>query len=157
MKTGALISAALILSGCAAQKVAQDYQRDSVRIETVERIIYKDSLIFVPVPSGESSAVLPDSDTSRLETSLAESEAFVKDGELHHTLRNKAAILPVEIKLPQIIRQEHTNLIRDRKIIETVTVEKELSKWQHFIMSLGYGLLAAALIWLARKASKFIV
>lgn len=158
MKTGALISAALILSGCAAQKVAQDYQRDSVRIETVERIIYKDSLIFVPVPSGESSAVLPDSDTSRLETSLAESEAFVKDGELHHTLRNKeAAILPVEIKLPQIIRQEHTNLIRDRKIIETVTVEKELSKWQRFIMSLGYGLLAAALIWLARKASKYIL
>lgn len=158
MRTTVIISAALILSGCAAQKVAQDYQRDSVRVETIERTIYKDSLIYVPVPSGESSAVLPDSDTSHLETLLAESEAFVKNGQLHHSLKNRQdAILPVEIKLPQIVRQEQSYLIRDRKVVEVVEVEKQLSRWQTFLQTLGRGALAAAVLWLLVRIGRLFI
>lgn len=158
MRTTVIISAALVLSGCAAQKVAQDYQRDSVRVETIERTIYRDSLIYVPVPSGESSAVLPDSDTSRLETMLAESEAFVKNGQLHHSLKNRQdAILPVEIKLPQIVRQEQSYLIRDRKVVEVVEVEKQLSRWQTFLQTLGGGALAAVVLWLLVRIGRLFI
>lgn len=158
MRTTVIISAALVLSGCAVQKVAQDYQRDSIRVETIERTIYKDSLIYVPVPSGESSAVLPDSDTSRLETLLAESDAFVKNGQLHHSLKNRQdAILPVEIKLPQIVRQEQSYLIRDRKVVEVVEVEKQLSKWQTFLQTLGGGALAAVVLWLLVRIGQLFI
>lgn len=149
MRTTAIISAVLILSGCSAQKVAQDYQRDSVRVETIERTIYKDSVIYVPVPSGESSAVLPDSDTSRLETLLAKSEAFVKNGQLHHSLKNRqGAILPVDIKLPTVIMTKTEAVLRDRKVVELVEVEKQLSRWQAFLQTVGGGVLAAAALWL---------
>lgn len=158
MRTLTIIASAFLLSACAAQKVAQDFQRDSVRVETIERTIYKDSIIFVPVPSGESSAVLPDSDTSHLETLLAESDAFVKNGQLHHSLRNRQdALLPVEIKLPQIIRQEQSHLIRDRKVVEYIEVEKQLSKWQTFLQTFGGGVLAAAILWLLAKLCRLFI
>ena len=155
MKQLTIIAAALLLCSCAAQRAAQETQRDSVRVETIERTVYKDSIIFVPLPAENDAASLPDSDTSRLETSLAESEAFVKDGQLHHSLRNKETLLPVPVKLPSVIRQEYAYALRDRKVVEVVEVERELSWWQHTLLSLGSGLLAAAAVWILLKLGKF--
>lgn len=147
----------LALSSCAAPiHVAQDYQRDSVITTIREEVIYKDSIIFIPLPEGNSTAILPDTDTSHLETILAVSEAYVRKGELHHSLRNKNALLPVEIKFPKYIYTENDHIVRDRKIIEQVEVEKQLSRWQRFIMSLGYGLLISAVIWLAVRFARFL-
>ena len=157
MRTLTIIASAFLLSACAAQKVAQDFQRDSVRVETIERTIYKDSIIFVPLPAENDAAALPDSDTSRLETRLAESEAFVKDGQLRHSLRNKEILLPVPVKLPSVIRQEYAYALRDRKVVEVVEVERELSWWQHTLLSLGCGLLAAAAVWLLLKLGKHFI
>ena len=154
MRQLTIIAAALLLCSCAAQKAAQETQRDSVRVETIERTVYKDSIIFVPLPAENDAAALPDSDTSRLETSLAESEAFVKDGQLHHSLRNKETLLPVPVKLPSVIRQEYAYALRDRKVVEVVEVERELSWWQHTLLSLGSGLLAAAAVWILLKLGK---
>ena len=154
MRQLTIIAAALLLCSCATQKAAQETQRDSVRVETIERTVYKDSIIFVPLPAENDAASLPDSDTSRLETSLAESEAFVKDGQLHHSLRNKEALLPDPVKLPFVIRQEYAYALRDRKVVEVVEVERELSCWQHTLLSLGSGLLAAAAVWILLKLGK---
>lgn len=154
MRQLTIIAAALLLCSCAAQRAAQETQRDSVRVETIERTVYKDSIIFVPLPAENDAASLPDSDTSRLETSLAESEAFVKDGQLHHSLRNKETLLPVPVKLPSVIRQEYAYALRDRKVVEVVEVERELSWWQHTLLSLGSGLLAAAAVWILLKLGK---
>ena len=154
MRQLTFIAAALLLCSCAAQRAAQETQRDSVRVETIERTVYKDSIIFVPLPAENDAASLPDSDTSRLETSLAESEAFVKDGQLHHCLRNKETLLPVPVKLPSVIRQEYAYALRDRKVVEVVEVERELSWWQHTLLSLGSGLLAAAAVWILLKLGK---
>ena len=155
MRQLTIIAAALLLCSCAAQRAAQETQRDSVRVETIERTVYKDSIIFVPLPAENDAASLPDSDTSRLETSLAESEAFVKDGQLHHSLRNKETLLPVPVKLPSVIRQEYAYALRDRKVVEVVEVERELSWWQHTLLSLGSGLLAAAAVWILLKLGRF--
>ena len=148
---------AFLLTSCAApNKVAQDHQRDSVIMTIKEEVIYKDSIIFVRLPEGESNAVLQDTDTSRLETDLATSEAFVSRGRLHHSLTNKTALLPVEIKMPKYLYTQNDHIVRERKIIEQVEVEKQLSRWQRFVMALGYTFLLSALIWLAVKLARLV-
>lgn len=137
------------LASCAAPKVVQDYQRDTVMTVIREEIMYRDTVVFVPIPQQVERAVLSDSDTSRLETMLAASAAWVNEGRLHHTLRQKDMLMPVEVKLPKYIYTKNDSIIRERQIVETVEVEKQLSRWQRFIMSLGYGLLIAFAIWLA--------
>lgn len=130
-------------------------QRDSVIIHVRDSAILRDSVILVPIPEGSDKAKLPDTDTSYLSTGVAESTAYVKAGQLHHSLRNRSeAVIPVEVKIPERIRTEEKGLTRYLKTVERVEVEKELSRWQRFIQSLGYAALAAGAAWLARKLSK---
>lgn len=150
------MAACLLMTACAAPKVVQDYQRDSV-VVIRDSVRFRDSLVLVPVPQGSDKAVLPDSDTSRLETDIAESVAYVADGQLHHVLRNKdAALIPVTIKLPERIHYETRDKIIYNRIVETVEVEKELSRLQRFMMSLGWVVLIGAVAWLAWKIYRFV-
>lgn len=139
---------------CSAPRVIQDYQRDSVVVIVKDSLILRDSVVLVPVPQEGATAVLPDTDTSRLETSVARSEAFVKDGRLHHTLTNKDALLPVSITIPTKVHTEH----REKAMVwkQVVEVEKELSRWQRFIQALGYGVLLACVLWLINKVRKIV-
>lgn len=151
-----MIAACLLMTACAAPKVVQDYQRDSV-VVIRDSVRFRDSLVLVPVPQGSDKAVLPDSDTSRLETDIAESVAYVADGKLHHTLSNKdAALIPVTIKLPERIHYETRDKIIYNRIVETVEVEKELSRLQRFMMSLGWVVLIGAVAWLAWKIYRLV-
>lgn len=150
--TGVLV--ALLACSCSAPRVVQDYQRDSVVTIIKEEVVLRDSIVLVPIPAGESEAVLPDTDTSRLETLVAESEAYVSEGRLHHSLRNKEMLLPVEVKLPKYIYTKNDNIVREKRVVETIEVERQLSRWQRFIMALGYGLLVAFIIWLAAKFAR---
>ena len=144
-----------LISACATPKVVQDYQKDSVAVEVRDSLIMRDSVIFVEVPKESDKAVLPDADTSRLETSLALSEAWVNEGRLYHTLRNRhEALIPIEVKLPEYIHTEKEYLVREKQV--TVEVEKELSRWQSFIQALGYAVLIAGAAWLAWKLSKIV-
>ena len=151
-----IMAACLLMTACAAPKVVQDYQRDSI-VVIRDSIRFRDSLVLVPVPQGSDKAVLPDSDTSRLETDIAESVAYVADGKLHHTLRNKeAALIPVTIKLPERLHYETRDKIIYNRIVETVEVEKELSRLQRFMMSLGWVVLVGAVAWLAWKIYRLV-
>lgn len=136
---------------CATPKVVQDYQRDTVVTVIREEVLLRDTVVFVRVPQEEERAVLPDTDTSHLETMLAASDAWVHEGQLHHTLRQKDMLMPVDVKLPTYIYSKNDSIIREKQVVETAEVEKELSRWQRFIMSLGYGLLVAFAIWLAAR------
>lgn len=123
--------------------------RDSIR--------FRDSLVLVPVPEGTDKAKLPDTDTSFLQTSMAESEAFVKDGVLHHSLRNRSeAVIPIRITIPYRIRTEEKGLTRYLKQVERIEVEKELSRWQRFLQGIAYAVLIAGALWLAWKLSKIV-
>ena len=145
-----LAISAVIIASCGPAKVIQDYQRDSVMTIIKDTTIIRDSIIYVHVEAEKETAILPDTDTSRLSTRYAESEAYVSKGQLYHSLRNKSeALIPVEVKLPKVFHMETSSMIR--KKIETVEGEKQLSKWQRFIQALGYGLLVSILIWIARK------
>lgn len=139
-----LIYLLLSLVGCSTQRMAIDSQKDSTLTVITERIVYRDSLIYVPVPAETDNATLAATDTSRLSTSLAESEAYVSDGVLHHSLRNKPdALIPININLPNKVQTtERTSLSRQ---IVTVEVERELTTWQRLLLMLGQGTFVALL------------
>jgi hypothetical protein len=152
--TATLLS--LIVS-CATPKVVLE-QKDSTVINIKDSIRFRDSLVFVPIPEGADKAKLPDTDTSFLQTSVAESEAFVKDGVLHHSLRNRSeAVIPIRITIPERIRTEERGLTRYLKQVERVEVEKELSRWQRFLQGLGWTALIAVVLWIINKVRQLVV
>ena len=146
----------LLLASCSTPRMAQDYQRDSVIVHIKDSLVMRDSIVMVPVPSGSATSILPDTDTSRLVTDIAVSEAYVKDGKLFHSLRNKDAIIPVRIVIPERIYSMEREKALVRKKVEIVEVEKQLSKWQSFMMALGYVVLIAVVIWVIRTLYKYI-
>ena len=147
-----LAIAAVIIVSCGPARVVQDYQKDSVVTVIKDTTIFRDSIIYVRIEADKESAIIPDTDTSRLSTRYAESEAYVKDGQLHHSLRNRSeALIPIETKIPITIHFESKSSISDKRAVEVVDVEKQLSKWQRFIQALGYGVLIAVILWIAKK------
>lgn len=149
----------LLLVGCSGPRMAIESQKDSVRTVITDRIVYRDTVIHVPVPVESGHKVLQDTDTSFLRTSLAESEAFVREGKLHHSLRNRSEQLqPINLKLPEKILQTDNFLMKQQTV--TVEVERELTRWQKLLQALGLGTfvaLCAALLYMAiRIVRKFI-
>ena len=155
-----LFATATLLSlvvSCAAPKVVLE-QRDSTVIHIKDSIRFRDSLVLVPVPEGSDKAKLPDTDTSFLQTSVAESEAFVKDGVLYHSLRNRnEAVIPIRITIPERILTEERGLTRYLKQVERIEVEKELSRWQRFLQGLGWAALIAVVLWIINKVRQLVV
>ena len=146
---------AVMMASCTGPRELAEFQRDSVIVHVRDSIRFRDSLILVPVPEGSDKANLPDTDTSYLSTGIAESTAYVKDGQLHHSLRNKSeAIIPIKVTIPERVRTEEKGLTRYLKTVERVEVQKELSKWQRFIQGLGYAVLIAGLAWMIWKLSR---
>lgn len=143
--------------GCGPAKIVTESQRDSVIVHVVDSMILRDTVVMVEVPRESDKAKIADTDTSYLQTSLAESWAYVDGGRIHHSLRNKSEmLLPVKVQYRDRARSEKSEWIAWKHMAETVEVEKELSKWQNFIMTLGYVLLISATGWLVWKLSKII-
>ena len=157
MRRAWICAFAALLTGCAAQRAAVDHQRDSVAVIVRDSVIFRDSVVLVEIPKESDKDVVMRSDTSRLKTSIAESEAWVADGRLHHTLRNKDwAFIPVTIKMPEKIHYEQKDRLVYNRIVEQVEVEKELSRLQRFMMSLGWVVLIGAVAWLAWKIYRLV-
>ena len=156
MKGNKVILASLLflVAGCGAYKrlpIAE--QKDSVSVVIQERVIYKDSLVYVEVPAESESAILPNTDTSRLETSLAQSEAWVAGGQLNHTLRHKPDVrLPKLISIPVYLRSQETEKLAQRVVVKEV--EKQLNSWQSFRITLGNLTLVVIGLWLLIKVIK---
>lgn len=110
-----------ILSGCSAIK--------EVPINNIDRIEYRDSVVFihdtisVPVPYEVVREVIPDIDTSYLETSVARSVAYLdKDKkQLSHSLEQKGE---VKTKYDTVIVVEYVDKYIEREIPVPVEVEK---------------------------------
>ena len=149
---------AIMVCSCGPAKIVTEFQRDSVIVHVRDSVFIRDTIVKVEIPAESGANILPDTDTSFLATSLAESRAFVENGRLHHTLRNKSEmLLPVKVQYVDRVRSEQKDSIVSKKIVETIEVEKELSKWQNFIMSLGYAVLIAGLVWMVWKLSRIIM
>ena len=155
MRRSILLLAIMVCVACGPTKVVTEFQRDSVIVHVRDSVFVRDTIVKVEIPAESGANILPDTDTSFLATSLAESRAFIENGRLHHTLRNKSEmLLPVKVQYIDRARVESKDSIGWRTIVETIEVEKELSRWQNFIMSLGYAFLIAGLAWLVLKLSR---
>lgn len=155
MRRAWICAFAALLTGCAAQRVAVDHQRDSVAVIVRDSVIFRDSVVLVEIPKESDKTVLPDCDTSLLETSVAESMAWVADGRLHHTLKNKdAAIIPVTIKMPERLHYEQKDRLVYNRIVETIEEEKPLNWWERFVMSVGTIAIIAAGIYIGYRARR---
>lgn len=147
-----LLLSLIMLAGCGPARVASDAQRDSTYTRVTDVVYVRDTVVQWRIPEGSGSARIPDSDTSRLETGLARSAAYVKDGELHHTLDNKAGtVVPILLSLPERARTEEKGVLRRVESVEYVEVEKELTAWQRFLMNVGWAALGALALWVFRK------
>ena len=147
-----LLAALLLLVGCGPARVASDIQRDSTYVRIVDSVYVHDTVVQWRIPEGSSSARIPDTDTSYLETSLAQSTAYVKDGQLHHTLSHKAGtVVPIALTIHERARTSEKGVIQRVEAVEYVEVEKELNGWQRFLMGLGWAVLGALALWILSK------
>lgn len=110
-------------------------QKDSVYVK--DSVFVRDTVIQYMIPEGTASAISQPSDTSRLKTGFAVSEAWIdKDGNIHHILNNRAgAIIPIKVSIPYRAHAEYRS--QGITITRTVEVEKPLSKWQSFLIVSG--------------------
>lgn len=139
-----------LMVSCSIHKsIPMESAKDSVSVVIKESVVFRDTVIYVEVPAETDKAILPDTDTSRLETSVAESEAWVSKGKLNHTLKNKPdQRIPKIVTMPIYLKSQQTEHLASNVTIKEVEVEKELNKWQIFRMMLGTVALIAIIVWL---------
>ena len=125
-KISAILLALLILQGCGVCRHFQPKEETNVKDSLVLHI--KDSLaikwvpVEVPVPVEVMREIVPAEDSSHLETSVAESVAYIDStGRLHHSLQNKpgASIqttVPVEEMDADLSYRYPSTLSRSRRL-----------------------------------------
>ena len=120
--------------------------KDSVVIR--ETIVYRDTLIPVPVKDSTSRDRTVPTDTAQAETDLARAKAWLERDSLRLTISNKPSpIPPVKATISEKARTETKTLIRTE--VKTVEIN-QLTKWQKVMISLGYvfiGICAAAILY----------
>lgn len=143
-----------LLVGCATPRVVYVPAESKTIIEYRDSIIHVKDTIEVEVPREVIREVIPQLGTSRLETSVAISEAFIDtlDRKLHHTLRNKETAL--KGKLDTIVKIEYMDKIVEREVIKEVPVEiPYIPKyaWACIIFTVCWSVLKIAkIIWKAK-------
>jgi hypothetical protein len=134
----------LLVVGCAAPRVVYVPTESKTIIEYRDSLIHVKDTIEVEVPREVIREVIPQLETSRLETSVAISEAFIDtlDRKLHHTLRNKETAL--KGKLDTIVKIEYMDKIVEREVIKEVpTPEPYIPTWIWWV--LGYACLCSVI------------
>ena len=137
MKTILTVLILALLTSCNMKRYCnekfppQEKVKDSINF--VEKIVYRDTTIYRLLPGEIRIDTLyidttDNSAKSELETSLARSSAFYKDGRLIHELRQKDSVLSFLIQ--NAIKEHSTVDYRDREVIK-VEIRNELTGWQH--------------------------
>lgn len=127
----------------------------------VEKVVYKDtvswrdSIIAVPIPLGRDQAIVSIKDTSKLETQVATSIAYVsKGGQIHHTLENKPVSVEAIVKIPSRTIWTTVTSEKEHTVIKTEWRDKPLSWWKSFQIRAFWWLLGAVvalLLYVFRK------
>lgn len=137
-----IILLALLLCACSGIK--------QVPVQSVEKIVYRDSLIYlkdtlhIQVPVEVIKEVVPAIDTSYIKTTLAESTAYLDTTQrkLHHTLKQTGEL---KVKYDTIISVQYV----DRIIEKDVPIEVEVIKYKRdtfFWVLLGWALLCVVVV-----------
>lgn len=139
MKRLGIILLSVALTGCG---VSKQLEPDVVYIEKRDTVIFRDTVLTVQLRDSIVYQKVDISEKSHLETDIATSDAWVDNGQLHHELRNKTELVPIEAVIPNYISRE------ERYLTKTVIreVEKDLKWYQQTLMYMGIVLLIIILI-----------
>ena len=154
-KKAALIAiTALALNACCPKIYEKIIREVEYRDTTIYKETVRDTTVYVPIPLESGQVIVQVGDTSHLETSVAESDAFVgADGFLHHTIRNKSEkMLPVIVPIRD--RYAYSNQVKTVTLTKTEYKDRPLTWWQKFRLKGFWWLLAglaASLVWIFRK------
>ena len=132
MKNFLILISCLVLASCSTYKSVAPSEK--VIVETRIEKVFETDTVFLEVPQIVEKVVTKDT-VSVLENDFARSSAAVSDGLLSHSLETKPSRRPVEIQKEIVYRD--SVIVRDNVIVQTVEVEKELTKWQTFKMKTG--------------------
>ena len=144
-------------TSCGSVKEYVDREVEKEKIVYRDTTAWRDTTIYVPIPLGKDKAIVSIRDTSRLETSVAKSEAFVnEEGQICHTLENKRGNLSTVAKIPS--RTIWTNVTSEKAhtVSKTVYRDTPMSWWANFRLKAFWPLLIAFLLMLAWTFRKFI-
>ena len=145
----------LMLVSCSpriVEKIVTDV-RDTTIVEIHERVVHDTVSVEIPVIIEHN--VTP-ADSSHLENEYAVSDAYIKDGLLHHSLRTKGGKIEVPIDIPVVDTTTTHNHYENHEDVhsEIREVEKPLSKWKSFKLDSFWWLIlmiSALLGWTFRK------
>lgn len=145
-----------MLSGCHSSKQILPStpvivnNTDSVRTEYIETVRIDTVRVEIPIPQESAKQVVPDS-TSHLETSLAESDAWLNpDGTLGHSIKNKEQNLKADVMVPVKDTQNNNSEVRVREVPvpypEPVYIERNFTKWEKIRLEAFWYLVGVSLI-----------
>ncbi len=131
---------------------------DNVRTEYIETVRIDTITVEVPIPDESAKQIVPDS-VSHVETSLAESDAWINpDGTLGHSIKNKKGKMSNDVLVPNkdIKSTSNTESVTEKPVDRPVPVyvERELTWWESFKIGSFWYLLGISLIsvgWKFRK------
>lgn len=141
MKRIALIlTFAFLLGGCGTPwrcRCGSSVERIS---ETVDSVAYHAEELDVPIPEESASDSVPMGDTSRVQTFIAEAQAWVEDGQIRQRLRNRSdQVLHIKLDVPLYFHTEKEYITR------TVTqqTEKTMGWFKKTLMYAGIATMVA--------------
>lgn len=149
----------LIFTGCGVLRCPvreEVHVRDSTVLHVKDSVAIQYVSVEVEIPVEVMREIVPSSDSSHLETSVARSDAFIDStGHLHHTLENKAgSSLHVDVPVEEHFHTEQQQASHAEKETVIKEVEKPLSWWQKFWQVSGivlWSLLGAGVVVLILK------
>ena len=142
MRTSAILLFTLFLTACGTARPVLESDNTKVEVR-VEREIVRDTA-WVELPVIVEKVATLDT-ASVLENKYAKSEASVSGGVLHHSLQTKPVREPVSVQKEIVYRD--SLVYRDRVEVQTVEVEKELTRWQSLKLKVGgLAMLSAVLL-----------
>lgn len=120
MKNLFLVILMIFLTGCAAVK--------EIPVTDYEKIVYRDSTVYitdtveVPIPTYIEKVVVPQDTSSVIQGNLSRSEAFIRNGQLNHSLEEKGS---VKVVYDTVVTVQYVDRIVERDNIVEVEVEKK--------------------------------
>lgn len=130
----------LLAGSCKSTRLPTDSSKVVETVRYIEKEVLRDTTVYITLPAEIKYRETRDT-LSELETSIAKSTAMVSGGVLTHLLENKNDYRPeVEIIYKDRVVFRDTTIYKEQKT--PYPVEKELSWWQNFRMTIGGWLLA---------------
>jgi len=120
--------------------------------------VIRDTTIWVKIPGDTVLLTTPIDEVSRLNTALATSTAWIKDGKISHRLEQKDTTVPATIK--GALKTTHkTSITRSQKerTIQQTRYANQLTGWQWTQVYLGrifLGALVVIFLWKVMNAAR---